>query len=309
MATKMQEQFMYSKELPLASPEVPWITAVVYTALVLLLARLNALKKQTNAETMKQSMLVRFIGTAHNAMLSVASLALFVYTLLAMKQSQLDARSLVCFEPSSKAIGPIWQSLYLYYLSKFLELADTALLLLKGKSLNTWGGLLHVFHHALVLPMAHMWLHFTMSTAHFGLLTNCFVHVPMYAYFALSEMGIKPSWGKHITKLQLVQFGISFAFFVWMLLEHFQLHSHRCAGMPALIYNICFNAILFVLFFGVHKRKSQHSDKEAEKHASKQAYTDARQSTGSENTSENRRMSQSDQSKPQPPRTRRREKQ
>ena len=42
----------------------------------------------------------------------------------------------------------------MYYLSKYYEFIDTLLLLLRKKATST----LHVFHHALVLLMAWLWV-------------------------------------------------------------------------------------------------------------------------------------------------------
>ncbi len=56
---------------------------------------------------------------------------------------------LVCKEPGEGAsAGAPYFVTYVYYLSKYLELLDTWILVLKGKSLS----LLHVFHHA-VMPL------------------------------------------------------------------------------------------------------------------------------------------------------------
>lgn len=43
---------------------------------------------------------------------------------------------------------------YMYYLSKYYEFIDTLLLLLRKKATSA----LHVFHHALVLLMAWLWV-------------------------------------------------------------------------------------------------------------------------------------------------------
>jgi hypothetical protein len=64
---------------------------------------------------------------------------------------------------------------YIYYLSKYYELVDTVFLALKGK-LSGWGGL-NVYHHALVVWMAWLWLEHAQSLQHLGLIFNTTVHV------------------------------------------------------------------------------------------------------------------------------------
>lgn len=50
--------------------------------------------------------------------------------------------------------GPLFFWSYIYYLSKYYEFLDTVILALKGKPLS----FLHVSHHALVCPMAYLWV-------------------------------------------------------------------------------------------------------------------------------------------------------
>lgn len=69
-----------------------------------------------------------------------------------------------------------------YYLSKFYEFVDTAILVLRSKPTS----LLHVVHHALVLVMAWLWVDQRQSLQWGGLLTNTLLHVVMYWYYFLA---------------------------------------------------------------------------------------------------------------------------
>lgn len=65
---------------------------------------------------------------------------------------------------------------------------------------------LHVFHHALVIPMAFFWLADVQSLQHIALLTNTFIHVLMYYYYFLCSIGSAPNWKRLMTTAQIVQF-------------------------------------------------------------------------------------------------------
>ena len=74
--------------------------------------------------------------------------------------------------------GPLYYWSYIYYLSKYYELLDTVLQLLKGRPPPHF--FLHVYHHAVVLQMCWLWLEYSQSLQWGGLLFNTAVHVVMY---------------------------------------------------------------------------------------------------------------------------------
>jgi fatty acid elongase 3 len=74
-----------------------------------------------------------------------------------------DMESLFCLKNQSKSKGILpWTMLfnidirYVYYLSKFLELADTFILILKKKELI----FLHWYHHSVVILLVWSWVQF-----------------------------------------------------------------------------------------------------------------------------------------------------
>ena len=93
---------------------------------------------------------------------------------------------------------------YAYYLSKYYEFIDTVLLLCKAKPAS----LLHVFHHALVVVMAWLWVDQAQTLQWGGLLTNTAVHVVMYWYYFETTLGNSPKWKKYITSFQIAQFSM-----------------------------------------------------------------------------------------------------
>jgi len=96
---------------------------------------------------------------------------------------------------------------YVYYISKFLDLADTVFFVLRKKFRNISG--LHVFHHSL-MPLAG-WIGLKYSAYHcagFIPFINAFIHTVMYVYYALAALGYRDVlwWKKYLTQMQMVQF-------------------------------------------------------------------------------------------------------
>ncbi|XP_003964216.1 very long chain fatty acid elongase 5 [Takifugu rubripes] len=110
-------------------------------------------------------------------------------------------------EVDKKIINILWW----YYFSKLLEFMDTFFFILRKN--NHQVTFLHVYHH---ISMLNIWW-FVMNWipcghSFFGPTLNCFVHVVMYSYYGLSAIpAVRPYlwWKKHITQLQLIQFGLT----------------------------------------------------------------------------------------------------
>ncbi|KAK0073221.1 hypothetical protein PV325_010070, partial [Microctonus aethiopoides] len=103
----------------------------------------------------------------------------------------------------------VLETCWLYYMSKFTELFDTVVFVLRKK--NNQVSILHIYHHASMPIICWIGLKFVGGghSTFFGLL-NSFVHVIMYGYYFLAGLGPKMQpylwWKKHLTLLQLMQF-------------------------------------------------------------------------------------------------------
>lgn len=87
-------------------------------------------------------------------------------------------------------------------MSKYYELLDTAILLLKGKP----SSFLQTFHHS--GSILGMWF-MTITHAPAGwifVLFNSFIHTVMYFYYTLTCFGYRPAWKKLLTSMQITQF-------------------------------------------------------------------------------------------------------
>lgn len=91
---------------------------------------------------------------------------------------------------------------YLFYLSKFYEIIDTLIILLKGRR----SSLLQTYHHS--GAMITMWagMNFKAAPIWIFVVFNSFIHSVMYAYYALTSIGFNPPGKQYLTRMQITQF-------------------------------------------------------------------------------------------------------
>ncbi|KAI1280912.1 putative protein for very long chain fatty acid elongation [Halotydeus destructor] len=132
-----------------------------------------------------------------------------------------------------------------YYISKFVEFADTIFFVLRKKFTHVSN--LHVIHHG-IMPMSVWWgVKFTPGGhSSFFAFINSFVHILMYIYYGLSAIGPHMSkylfWKKHVTTIQMVQF-------IFIFIHTFQLLFRECDYPRGFMWWIGFHAILFWFLF------------------------------------------------------------
>lgn len=95
---------------------------------------------------------------------------------------------------------------YLFYLSKYYEILDTVIILLKGRP----SSLLQSYHHSGAILCMWSGIRFMSSPIWIFVVFNSFIHSLMYGYFSLSCLKIRvPNWFKQsLTSLQITQFVI-----------------------------------------------------------------------------------------------------
>ncbi|XP_074056075.1 very long chain fatty acid elongase 7 [Macrotis lagotis] len=115
---------------------------------------------------------------------------------------------IVDYSRSPLALRMAW-TCWLYYFSKFIELFDTIIFVLRKK--NSQITFLHVFHHT-IMPWT-WWFGVKFAAGGLGTfhaMLNTAVHVVMYTYYGLCALGPAYQkylwWKKYLTTLQLVQF-------------------------------------------------------------------------------------------------------
>lgn len=139
---------------------------------------------------------------------------------------------------------------WLFYLSKYYEIFDTAIILVKGRA----SSFLQTYHHAGAILCLHLGFYTKSSTLAYFIVFNSFIHSIMYTYYALTTIGIKPLGKVILTTLQILQFVIGISIGVSVHLIDF--FTGNCMKNNhdrfALLFNLCYLLPLtkfFVDFF------------------------------------------------------------
>ena len=98
------------------------------------------------------------------------------------------------------------RTLYIYWVTKVVELSDTVFMLLRHKFRQI--SPLHVYHHASMLLLTDLaYSKYPYANFAVGLVLNSFVHVVLYAYLGLTAAGYYgPQWKRRMIELEIVQF-------------------------------------------------------------------------------------------------------
>uniref|UniRef100_A0A7S1LK28 Elongation of fatty acids protein n=1 Tax=Alexandrium catenella TaxID=2925 RepID=A0A7S1LK28_ALECA len=142
--------------------------------------------------------------------------------------------------------GPsgLWVLLFIY--SKYFELFDTVLLIVRKRKV----GFLHWYHHCSVLLYCWHAFVWEMPTGIYFVSMNYSVHAIMYLYYFLAAVRTRPPrWGLFVTVLQLAQM----AFGIAITLLHLDILAYEtvphCDGhIPNLTAALGMYASYFILF-------------------------------------------------------------
>ncbi|XP_047020409.1 elongation of very long chain fatty acids protein-like [Helicoverpa zea] len=143
---------------------------------------------------------------------------------------------------STRMANAVWW----YTVVKLIDMLDTVFFVLRKKDRQI--SFLHVFHHSMMPIASYIALKY-FPNGHATLLgvINSLVHVVMYTYYLISGLGPKYQkylwWKKHLTTMQLVQFGIIFI--------HNLSAIYQNCGYPRWIsWLLCIHSLQFLYMFG-----------------------------------------------------------
>jgi hypothetical protein len=159
---------------------------------------------------LKMDISIKFV-LFHNASMIALAVIVLVGTLFGAYQRTLDPRlggvaGLFC-PPQELAsdelmTGTLGYFIYIFYLSKYVELIDTFILIAKGKDLL----FLHCYHHCSMLFVTWSWFAFPwLEGAWWCAVVNSIIHSFMYYYYLQAANGKNIWWGKYLTSAQIFQ--------------------------------------------------------------------------------------------------------
>ncbi|KAG6592792.1 Elongation of very long chain fatty acids protein [Phytophthora cinnamomi] len=181
----------------------------------------------------------------YNPIQVIACSYMFVETAIQAYRNDYSPAPCNAFKADAPVMGNV---LYLFYLSKMLDLCDTFFIVVGKK----WRQLsfLHVYHHLSVLLMYYVVFRVAQDgDSYASIVLNGFVHTIMYTYYFVSAHTRDIWWKRYLTLIQLVQF-------VTMNVQGYLMYSRQCPGMPPkipLIY-LAYVQSLFWLFVNFYVR-------------------------------------------------------
>mmetsp|Transcript_3698 Transcript_3698/g.6635 ORF Transcript_3698/g.6635 Transcript_3698/m.6635 type:complete len:268 (+) Transcript_3698:197-1000(+) len=206
------------------------------------------------------------IAYVHNIFLLALSIAmcagsLLELTLLVKNQGFF---CIICDRENIAMKGRLGIWMYVFYLSKYYELLDTVIMVLKKRPLN----FLHVYHHCIVMPLFFVYMETDMVIHWILVVANSFVHCWMYYYYAMTCLGKTVSFKKYITMMQIVQFIIDLTA-TWPY-PAFYFSQGGCSGsLRAWVFGQLVGFSFFKLFSDFYRKsykpKSEPSEKLSEK--------------------------------------------
>ncbi|GAA5822616.1 hypothetical protein JCM5353_005505 [Sporobolomyces roseus] len=190
------------------NPLTPFIFGIVYFAVA------KTLSHYQNGRNRIQGKRWNTVVVAHNVFLAVYSAWTFLSTAPQVLGSFAQGFSEHGFAGLVHAFcdseHSIWGSqqfprfTYIFYLSKFYEIVDTAILLLKGKKV----GMLQSYHHTGAIWTMYAAYRTQAMAVWLFVLFNSAVHSIMYCYYAITALSLPfPRFlKKSITRMQITQF-------------------------------------------------------------------------------------------------------
>ncbi|TPX31393.1 very-long-chain 3-oxoacyl-CoA synthase [Synchytrium microbalum] len=193
----------------------------------------------------------------HNAILCLASLFMFVLTALDIyKRTMTLGVSEIFFTTRPETFkGRLVWIMYIYYLSKYQELLDTVILVLKKKPVI----FLHWYHHAVIIFMVWTWLEYKIIYSALGMLANTLVHVFMYYYYSVSSMGREVWFKKYLTSGQIIQFIMSFVLSIPYVYYHWTLGQNT--SWKPFLFSMSVNGSFLFLFIRFYQKSYSGSKK------------------------------------------------
>lgn len=91
---------------------------------------------------------------------------------------------------------------YYFYLSKYYEFIDTAIILYKGRRAST----LQIYHHAGAVVTMWAGCYYLAVPIAFFVIINAAIHSWMYVFYTLTAMGQRPRGKQWLTTCQIIQF-------------------------------------------------------------------------------------------------------
>ncbi|RKP35598.1 ELO family, partial [Dimargaris cristalligena] len=191
--------------------KTPVLTAIVYAATVKYIntqqptGGLSRVQARYRKAAEGASMAFTTFVVLHNLLLCVYSAVTFyhaVTTLHQRVQNEYSWHGVLCDTEEKFWRSGLYYWGYLFYLSKYYEIIDTIIILLKGRRSST----LQTYHHSGAILCMWAGIQFRSIPIWIFVVFNSLVHTIMYFYYLCTTVGLHPPGKPYITFMQITQF-------------------------------------------------------------------------------------------------------
>ena len=254
-----------------------WKFVVTFATLYVVTVKLANRSRPKPASAFSRTGLFKWLCVVHNAALALYSMWTFASALPIVVRHFTDRsyplQERVCANRGQLFAAGLEPLTYLFYLSKFYEVIDTAIILAKGKK----SPLLQTYHHAGAMITMFSGAKFLATPIWLFVVFNSFIHSIMYVYYTFSTLKLpfpRPL-KKSLTTLQITQFLVGGSWAAAHLVLEPE-NGTQCLPTPGAKLATWLNLIylmplttLFVQFFINEYRRPKNSAKQAADKAGK----------------------------------------
>ena len=160
-----------------------------------------------------------------------------------------------------RLIGRLYFWSYIYHLTKYYELIDTYIIILRkpAKGLTY----LHVLHHTLMMMMVAWWFAADFGAVWIPPLFNSAVHVLMYLYYGMNSLGKRWKLRNYLTGIQILQFITGAVYFVIYLPGRMFFDMNVNGNLVIMSASCCVDLYFFYLFADFYQREYKNKKKSA----------------------------------------------
>ncbi|RAL40496.1 unnamed protein product [Cuscuta campestris] len=203
------------------------------------------------------------LPTLHSLAMSLVSSAIFLGTLSSAAAEIRDTRWmwqrsgtaspfewLLCFPVGTRPSGRVFFWSYAFYMSRFLHVLRTYLVVLRRRRLSPF----HLFNHSILICMSFLWLEFTQSFQVVAILAATLGFAAVNGCRFLRDVGVRrPEWFLAAANCHMVFLLSNTACHVGVLMLHLR-KGGGCSGMGAWVFNSVLNSFVLFVFLRSHVR-------------------------------------------------------
>ncbi|XP_020218339.1 elongation of fatty acids protein 3-like [Cajanus cajan] len=176
------------------------------------------------------------------------------------RRSKTPLQWLLCFPLGTRPSGRVFFWSYVFYLSRFLHMLRTVLVILRRRKLVFF----HLFYHSISTFMSFLWLEFSQSFQVLAILFTPLAYCVTYGHRFWAAIAARRPCFPLVLNFQIALFGCNVVCHVAVLLLHF--FKGGCNGIGACLFNALLNAAILLPFLNFYvrvyfRRSTKHSNK------------------------------------------------